>query len=74
MSCLDLQSFTFLCSCIVSIPFWDITDNHSKEFETPKGIPPIRDHDHAIHLIQDVFLQTSCLIDILMFKRAKLNV
>ena len=26
-------------------------DNHSKVFETPKGIPPIHDHDHAIHLI-----------------------
>ena len=28
-----------------------ILDNHSKVFETPKGIPHIRDHDHAIHLI-----------------------
>ena len=26
-------------------------DNHSKVFDTPKGHPPIRDHDHAIHLI-----------------------
>ena len=26
-------------------------DNHAKVFETPKGIPLIRDHDHAIHLI-----------------------
>ena len=26
-------------------------DNHSKVFETPKGLPCIRDHDHAIHLI-----------------------
>ena len=26
-------------------------DNHSKVFETPKGLPTIHDHDHAIHLI-----------------------
>ena len=26
-------------------------DNHSKVFETLKGLPPIHDHDHAIHLI-----------------------
>eukprot|EP00253_Pinus_taeda_P025470 PITA_25470 len=26
-------------------------ENHSKVFETPNGIPPMRDHDHAIHLI-----------------------
>ena len=28
-----------------------VLDNHSKVFETPIGIPPIRDHDNAIHLI-----------------------
>eukprot|EP00253_Pinus_taeda_P017840 PITA_17840 len=27
-------------------------DNHVKVFETTKGIPPIHDHDHVIHLIQ----------------------
>ena len=28
-----------------------VLDNHSKVFKTPKGLPPIRDQDHAIHLI-----------------------
>eukprot|EP00253_Pinus_taeda_P022424 PITA_22424 len=28
-----------------------VLDNHSKVFETPKGLPAIHDHDHAIHLI-----------------------
>lgn len=26
-------------------------DNHSNVFETPRGLSPIHDHDHAIHLI-----------------------
>ena len=32
-----------------------IMDNHSKGFETPKGLPPIHDHDHSIHLIPGSF-------------------
>jgi len=28
-----------------------VFENHSKVFETPKGLPPIHDHDHFIHLI-----------------------
>eukprot|EP00253_Pinus_taeda_P026307 PITA_26307 len=28
-----------------------VLDNHSKVFETRKGLPPIRDHDYAIDLI-----------------------
>ena len=28
-----------------------VLENHSKVFETPKGIPPIRYHDNSIHLI-----------------------
>ena len=29
-----------------------VIDKHSKVFEDiPKGLPPTRDHDHAIHLI-----------------------
>ena len=37
-------------SCI-SLDLQNVLDNHSKVFETPKGLPPIRDHDHPIHLI-----------------------
>ena len=28
-----------------------VLDNPSKVFETPKGLPPVCDRDHAIHLI-----------------------
>eukprot|EP00253_Pinus_taeda_P014715 PITA_14715 len=28
-----------------------VLDNHLKVFETPKALPPIHDHDHAINLI-----------------------
>eukprot|EP00253_Pinus_taeda_P032526 PITA_32526 len=47
-----------LCSLYVSTSKSSISpnlqkvlDNHSKVFETPKGLPPIHDNDHAIHLI-----------------------
>ena len=36
----------------ISLDLQKVLDNHSKVFETPKGLPPIRDHDHAIHLIR----------------------
>ena len=35
----------------ISADLQQVLDNHSKVFEIPKGLPPIRDHDHAIHLI-----------------------
>ena len=35
----------------ISADIQQVLDNHSKVFEIPKGLPPIRDHDHAIHLI-----------------------
>ena len=35
----------------ISLKFKRVIDNHSKVFETPKGLPPIHDHDHTIHLI-----------------------
>ena len=33
----------------ISTDLQKVLDNHSKVFETPKGLPPIRDHDLAIH-------------------------
>ena len=35
----------------ISTDLQQVLDNHSKVFETPKGLAPIHDHDHAIHLI-----------------------
>ena len=35
----------------ISPDIQNILDNNSKVFETPKGLPPIHDHDHSIHLI-----------------------
>ena len=35
----------------ISADLQQVLDNHSKVFETPEGLPPIHDHDHAIHLI-----------------------
>ena len=62
----------------ISLDVQKVLDNHSKVFETPKGLPPIRDHDHAIHLIPrsapHVLPQALGLIDIPMPKRVKLNV
>ena len=39
-----LKSFT-------SLDLQEVFDNHSNVLETPKGLPPIHDHDHGIHLI-----------------------
>ena len=35
----------------ISVDLQKFLDNHSNVFETPKGLPPIHDHDHAIQLI-----------------------
>jgi len=35
----------------ISLDLQKVLENHSKVFETPKGLPRIRDQDHAIHLI-----------------------
>src|SRR6202046_2524588 len=35
----------------ISLYLQKVLDNHSKVFETPKGLPPIPDHAHAIHLV-----------------------
>ena len=35
----------------ISLDLQKVLDNHSKVFETPKGLPLIFDHDHAIQMI-----------------------
>ena len=51
-----------------------VIDKNSKVFEDiPKGLPPPRDHDHAIHLILGVFLLTLDLIHTCMARRVKLS-
>jgi len=46
-SSLDVQT----CKSSISLDLQRVLDNHSKVFETLKGIPHIRYHDHDIHLI-----------------------
>ena len=49
----QLCSLTFRTSkSCISPDLQKVLDNHSKVFETPNCLPPIRDHDHAIHLIR----------------------
>ena len=57
-----------------SLDLHKVLDNHSKVFETPKGIPPICDHDHVICLVRGSVPPNITLTYILMSKRAKLNV
>ena len=44
---LDVSTF----ESSISPDLQKVLDNHSKVFETPKGLPPMCDHDHTIHLI-----------------------
>jgi len=39
----------------ISLDIQRVLDNHSKVFETLKGLPPIHDHDHDIHMIRGSF-------------------
>ena len=48
---LDVQTSKFL----ISPDLQRVINKHSKVFEDiPKGIPPIHDFDHAIHLIPGI--------------------
>ena len=44
---LDVQT----SKLVVSSDIQKVLDKYSNVFDTPKGIPPTRDHDHAINLI-----------------------
>ena len=48
-----------------------VLDNHSKVFETPKVLPPILDHDHAINFTPGSVPSNIRLTDIPMPKRVK---
>ena len=68
---LDVQKY----KPYVSLDLQRVFDKHSKVFEDiPKGLPPTQDHDHVIHLIMEVFLLTSNLMDTHMARRAKLSI
>ena len=38
----------------ISLDLQKVLDDNSNEFETPKGLPNICDHDHDIHLIREI--------------------
>ena len=58
----------------ISPDLQNVLENHSKVFENPKGLPPIRDHDHAIHFIPRSVPPNISLTDIPIPKSGKLNV
>ena len=58
----------------ISLDLQKVLDNHSKVFDTPKGLPPICDHDHAIHLIPGSVALNIKPYRYPMSKRTKLNV
>ena len=48
----QLCSIDVQTSKLVISPYLQkVLDKHSKVFDTPKGLPPTQDHDHAINLI-----------------------
>ncbi len=58
----------------ISVDLQKVLDNHSKVFETPKGLPPICDHYHAINLIPESVPPNIRPYRFPMSKRVKLNV
>ena len=44
---LDVQT----SKLVVSLDLQKVLDKYSKVFDTPKGLPPTQDHDHAINMI-----------------------
>ena len=44
---LDVQTYKL----VISLDLQKVLDKYSKVFDTPKGLPPTRYHDHDINLI-----------------------